>query len=195
MNLAPADIRKEGPTYDLPIAIGIMVAGGEIDTDLTGCVFLGELALDGKVRHAAGILPMVALARERGLRTAYVPAVDAAEAALLPDMTIYPVETLGDLLRHISGEAPLAPAKSTGIPRPPEDSYIGTDFSAIKGQEHVKRAIEVAAAGGHNLLMSGPPGSGKTLLARSMPSILPGMSADETLEVNKDLLRRRDAAG
>jgi magnesium chelatase family protein len=185
VNLAPADIRKEGPTYDLPIAIGIMVAGGEIDTDLTGCVFLGELALDGKVRHAAGILPMVALARERGLRTAYVPAIDAAEAALLPDMTIYPVETLGDLLRHISGESPLTPAKSTGIPRPSEDGYIGTDFSAIKGQEHVKRALEVAAAGGHNLLMSGPPGSGKTLLARSMPSILPGMSADETLEATK----------
>ncbi len=185
VNLAPADIRKEGPTYDLPIAIGIMVAAGEIVTDLTGSVFLGELALDGKVRHAAGILPMVALARERGLRTAYVPAVDAAEAALLPDMTIYPVETLGDLLRHISGEEPLVPAKSTGIPRPAEDGFIGTDFSAIKGQEHVKRALEVAAAGGHNVLMSGPPGSGKTLLARSMPSILPGMSTDETLETTK----------
>ena len=185
VNLAPADIRKEGPTYDLPIAIGIMVAAGEIVTDLTGSVFLGELALDGKVRHAAGILPMVALARERGLRTAYVPAIDAAEAALLPDMTIYPVDTLGDLLRHISGDEPLLPAKSTGIPRPAEDGFIGTDFSAIKGQEHVKRALEVAAAGGHNVLMSGPPGSGKTLLARSMPSILPGMSTDETLETTK----------
>jgi magnesium chelatase family protein len=185
VNLAPADIRKEGPTYDLPIAIGIMVAGGEIVTDLSGSVFLGELALDGKVRHAAGILPMVALARERGLRTAYVPSVDATEAALLPDMTIYPVETLGDLLRHISGEAPLTPVQSAGIPRPPDDGYVGTDFSAIKGQEHVKRALEVAAAGGHNVLMSGPPGSGKTLLARSMPTILPGMSTDETLEATK----------
>jgi magnesium chelatase family protein len=186
INLAPADIRKEGPYYDLPIAIGIMVASGAVIADVSGCVFLGELALDGKVRHAAGILPMVALARERGLRTAYVPAIDAAEAALLPDMTIYPVETLGALLRHLAGDEPIAPVPYTGIPRTfDEDGYAGTDFSAIKGQEHVKRALEVAAAGGHNVLMSGPPGSGKTLLARSMPSILPGMTPDETLEATK----------
>jgi len=185
VNLAPADIRKEGPTYDLPIAIGIMVAAEEVLADVTGCVFLGELALDGKLRHASGILPMVALARERGLRTAYVPAIDAAEAALLPDMTIYPVETLGALLRHLAGHELIAPMISTGIPRPAESEYTGTDFSAIKGQEHVKRALEVAAAGGHNVLMSGPPGSGKTLLARSIPSILPSMSAEETLEATK----------
>ena len=185
VNLAPADIRKEGPTYDLPIAIGIMVAAEEVLADVTGCVFLGELALDGKLRHASGILPMVALARERGLRTAYVPAIDATEAALLPDMTIYPVETLGALLRHLAGHELIVPMASTGIPRPAESEYTGTDFSAIKGQEHVKRALEVAAAGGHNVLMSGPPGSGKTLLARSIPSILPSMSAEETLEATK----------
>ena len=102
VNLAPADIRKEGPTYDLPIAVGIMVAAGQALADVTQCVFLGELSLDGAVRHAQGILPMVALARERGIRTAYVPAVDAAEAALLPDMTIYPVDTLASLLNHLS---------------------------------------------------------------------------------------------
>jgi magnesium chelatase family protein len=185
VNLAPADIRKEGPTYDLPIAIGIMVAAEEVLADVTGSVFLGELALDGKLRHASGILPMVALARDRGLRTAYVPAIDAPEAALLPDMTIYPVETLGALLRHLAGHELIAPMTSTGIPRPAESEYTGTDFSAIKGQEHVKRALEVAAAGGHNVLMSGPPGSGKTLLARSIPSILPSMSAEETLETTK----------
>ena len=185
INLAPADIRKEGPYYDLPIAIGIMVASGAVIADVSGCVFLGELALDGKVRHAAGILPMVALARDRGLRTAYVPAVDALEAALLPDMIIYPVETLGALLRHLGGDEPIAPVPYTGIPRMFDDGYAGTDFSAIKGQEHVKRSLEVAAAGGHNVLMSGPPGSGKTLLARSIPSILPGMTPDETLEATK----------
>jgi magnesium chelatase family protein len=185
INLAPADIRKEGPYYDLPIAIGIMIASGAVIADVSRSVFLGELALDGKVRHAAGILPMVALARERGLRTAFVPAVDAAEAALLPDMTIYPVATLAALLRHLAGDEPIAAMPYTGIPRTFDDAYAGTDFSAIKGQEHVKRALEVAAAGGHNVLMSGPPGSGKTLLARSMPSILPGMSADETLEATK----------
>jgi magnesium chelatase family protein len=185
VNLAPADIRKEGPYYDLPIAIGIMVASGAVLADVSGSVFLGELALEGKVRHAAGILPMVALARERGLRTAYVPAIDAPEAALLPDMTIYPVETLGALLRHLAGDEPIAPAVSTGIPRTLDSDWTGTDFSAIKGQEHVKRALEVAAAGGHNVLMSGPPGSGKTLLARSIPSILPTMSPDETLEATK----------
>jgi magnesium chelatase family protein len=185
INLAPADIRKEGPCYDLPIAIGIMVASGAVIADLTDSVFLGELALDGAVRHAAGILPMVALARERGLRTAYVPAVDAAEAALLPDGTVYPVETLSGLLRHLAGDEPIAPMKHVGIARTFDDGFAGTDFSAIKGQEHVKRALEVAAAGGHNVLMSGPPGSGKTLLARSMPSILPSMTADETLEATK----------
>jgi magnesium chelatase family protein len=185
VNLAPADLRKEGPTYDLPIAVGIMVAAGHVIADVTACVFLGELSLDGALRHAHGILPMVALARERGIKTAYVPSVDATEAALLPDMTIYPVQTLRSLLNHLSGAEPIAPVPWTGVPPPNLDGWEGTDFADIKGQEHVKRALEVAAAGGHNVMMSGPPGSGKTLLARAIPSILPEMTPDETLDATK----------
>jgi magnesium chelatase family protein len=185
VNLAPADLRKEGPTYDLPIAVGIMVASGDTIADLEKCVFLGELSLDGAVRHAQGILPMVALARERGIRTAYVPAADAAEAALLPDMTIFPVENLAALLNHLSGAEPIEPAEQQEVAVSPQATFEGTDFGDIKGQEHVKRALEVAAAGGHNVMMSGPPGAGKTLLARALPSILPAMTPEETLDATK----------
>ncbi len=185
VNLAPADLRKEGPTYDLPIAVGIMVAAGVVVANTTQCVFLGELSLDGTLRHAHGILPMLALARERGIHVAYVPAIDASEAALLPDMCVYPVATLRGLLNHLSGVELIEPAAYVGIPKTTAEGWEGTDFADIKGQEHVKRALEVAAAGGHNVMMSGPPGSGKTLLARAIPSILPAMTPDETLDATK----------
>ncbi|HEY0753414.1 MAG TPA: YifB family Mg chelatase-like AAA ATPase [Ktedonobacteraceae bacterium] len=189
VNLAPADLRKEGPAYDLPIAVGILVASQEItiaESEMSKKLFLGELSLDGTLRHTNGILPMVALASEKHMNEVFVPAADALEAALVEGVTIYPVETLGQLVAHLNGQQliePFVPDRS--VLERVELHMHGQDMAAVRGQEHVKRALEVAASGGHNLLMSGPPGSGKTLLARSTPSILPRMIIDEALEVTK----------
>jgi magnesium chelatase family protein len=187
VNLAPADLRKEGPAYDLPIAVGILAASQQIWPDrVEGAMFIGELSLDGTTRHTKGILPLAALARERGFRSVFVPAADAREAALLPDVDVYPVADLVQLVGHLTGMSPIAPVESSLETSFSQDGIAyAADFADIMGQEHVKRAIEVAAAGGHNVLMSGPPGSGKTLIAKSLPGILPRMSVDEALEVTK----------
>src|SRR5689334_15924322 len=186
VSLAPADIKKEGPAYDLPIALAILAATEQVVGDLTHCVVLGELGLDGQVHHTTGILPMVALAHAHGMRQAYVPAADAREAALVEGITVIPVATLAALVAHLSGMQPLAPEPhNLGALLGSDPPSYPSDFAAVKGQEHVKRALEVAAAGGHNVLMTGPPGSGKTLLARSLPSILPSMTPAECLEVSK----------
>ncbi len=184
VNLAPASVRKAGPAYDLPIAVGVLLAAELLDPEmLEGSLIVGELSLDGTVRHVRGMLPMAAAARREGFKRLFVPEADAAEASLIPDLEVIPIPSLSALQAHLRGYAPLAPHPAT---TPDSLPYIvQTDFREIKGQEHVKRALEVAAAGNHNLLMVGPPGSGKTLLARSMPSILPRMSLDEALDVTR----------
>jgi magnesium chelatase family protein len=185
ISLAPADIRKEGPSFDLPIAVGVVIASEQVLADVSQSLFLGELSLDGRLRSTHGILPMVSLARERGMRDVFVPAPDAAEAALVEGVEVYPVETFSALVRHLAGDEPIAPYVRSGRPLAEAASYEGTDFAEVRGQEHVKRALEVAAAGGHNLLMVGPAGAGKTLLARALPSILPSMTPEEALMVTR----------
>ena len=184
VNLAPASVRKEGPAYDLPIALGVLVTTEQLAPEkLDKTLVLGELSLDGTVRHVRGVLPMAATARQEGFTRLFCPEVDAAEAALIPGLEVIPVRSLTDLTAHLSGYAPIPPHPPVEV----DDVEIAvqTDFRDIKGQEHVKRALEVAAAGGHNLMMSGPPGAGKTLMARALPAILPRMSIEEALDVTR----------
>jgi magnesium chelatase family protein len=184
VNLAPASVRKEGPAYDLPIALGVLIASDFIlPESLNGALVIGELSLDGSVRHVRGVLPMAAVARQQGFKRIFVPECDATEAALIPDLEVYPVPSLAALARHLAGNdliAPHPPVQITEL-----DAVVQTDFRDIKGQEHVKRALEVAAAGSHNVMMTGSPGAGKTLLARALPAILPKMTIDEALDVTR----------
>ncbi len=185
VNLAPAAVRKAGPVYDLPIALGVLMATGQLAPDvLDDALVVGELALDGRVRHIRGALPIAAAARAHGFRRLFLPAEDAPQAALIPDLEVYPVPTLADLVAHLQGLRPLQPHPPVDLSElPPPRGQV--DMADIKGQEHAKRALEIAAAGGHNLLMVGPPGAGKTLLARALAGILPRMTVEEALDVTR----------
>jgi magnesium chelatase family protein len=192
VNLAPADLPKAGPAYDLPIATAVLLSSGQIPAVPDSALFLGELSLDGGLRHTNGILPMVMVAREQGYEAVFVPSADASEAALVEGIEVFPVDTLAQLAAHFREEeqiSPVSPDSSDGTDMVPDDgakgSSGGVDLADIRGQEHAKRALEVAAAGGHNLLMTGPPGSGKTLLARTLSSILHRLTHQEALEVTK----------
>lgn len=184
VNLAPASVKKEGPAYDLPIALAVLVATEQIpQRAFSNSLVIGELSLDGSVRHVRGILPMAASARQMGFTRIFVPEADAAEAALIPNLEIIPVRTILDLIGHVNGQNPIPAYPSVEINEIQVE--VQTNFQEIKGQEHAKRALEIAAAGGHNVLMSGPPGTGKTLLARALPAILPRMTIDEALDVTR----------
>ena len=211
VNLAPADVKKEGSIYDLPIAVGILIASEEISADFltpsvspgTGdsphsgtvprgrikegvgkSLFVGELALDGALRHTKGILPMVLLAKKLEIKNIFLPETNAREAALVEGLKIYPLKSLKQFLNWTRGQEEIRPFESKGLENIPRRDYE-FDFGYIKGQEYVKRALEIVAAGAHNALMIGPPGAGKTLLARALPSILPEMTGEEVLEVTK----------
>jgi len=185
VNLAPADLKKAGPAYDLPIAAGILLSSEQVYADVSQTIILGELSLDGSLRHTNGVLPMVALAHREGFSAIIVPEADAKEASLIEGTKITPIASLSQLVSYLRGEIPIPEYQPDEIQEyiPPASSI--TDLAYIKGQEHVKRALEVAAAGGHNVIMIGPPGSGKTLLARSLPLTLPPMTTEEALEVTK----------
>ncbi len=187
VNLAPADIKKEGSQYDLPIAISLLVASEQLCADLSGYVLMGELALDGGLRAVTGILPVLISAKNKGFKKFIVPYANANEASYIEGISVYAMKSLREVYEFLSGEMECQPVEVRSFETAKRNSFYDCDLSLVRGQAVAKRALEIAVAGGHNVLLSGPPGTGKTMLARCIPTIMPDMTFEEALEVTKVL--------